>query len=55
VACGVGKDLRHQDVTVSLHSENGGLECGMVSRNDGYFFYHAWDKYTIVNLQLELG
>lgn len=53
VARGVGMDLRHQGVTDSLHSEYG-LECGMASENDGYFFYHALDKYTIVSLQLEL-
>lgn len=46
-------DLRHQGVTDSLHSEYG-LECGMASGNDGYFFDHALDKYTIVSLQLEL-
>lgn len=53
MACGVGMDLRHQGVTDSLHSENG-LECGMASENDGYFFYHTLDKYTTVSLQLEL-
>lgn len=50
----LGMNLRHQGAAGSLHSEKGGLECGMASGNDGYFFYHARDKYTIVTLQLEL-